>query len=61
MVVAFPGGVPLAHVLPVMMAALPLREDYEEALPVLACLAYLHHHAPASVGEGEAETGRDRD
>ena len=50
LIVAHPRAVPLDAVLPVLMAALPLRRDYLEYAPVVEVLMLLLREEPTKVG-----------
>lgn len=49
LITTFPQSVPLQHVLPVLLTALPLREDHEEETPVWTCLIQIVKSSPAFV------------
>ncbi|KAH0626147.1 hypothetical protein JD844_000940, partial [Phrynosoma platyrhinos] len=49
MVIANPGGVPIGQVFPVLLHALPLKEDYEEYQTIFRCINFIHKHDPQQV------------
>ncbi|XP_054850863.1 importin-4 isoform X2 [Eublepharis macularius] len=46
MVMANPGGVPIGQVFPVLLRALPLKEDFEEYKTVFRCISFIYEHDP---------------
>ncbi|KAI0201603.1 importin beta-4 [Astrocystis sublimbata] len=51
MILSNPDQVPIAEVLPALVALLPLKEDYEENKPVYQCLAKLYAAGNSTVQE----------
>ncbi|XP_053121119.1 importin-4 [Hemicordylus capensis] len=49
MVMANPGGVPIGQVFPVLLHALPLKEDFEEYKTVFRCISFIYEHDPQQV------------
>ncbi|XP_066483155.1 importin-4 [Tiliqua scincoides] len=49
MVMANPGGVPLGQVFPVLLRALPLKEDFEEYKTVFSCINFILELNPQQV------------
>ncbi|XP_077170152.1 importin-4 isoform X2 [Paroedura picta] len=49
MVMANPGGVPVAQALPSLLRALPLKEDLEEYKTVFRCLTFVYERDPQQV------------
>jgi len=51
MILSSPQSLPLSQVLPVMLAALPITSDFQEADPVATCLAALIESGDPTVGQ----------
>nr|XP_020666139.1 importin-4 [Pogona vitticeps] len=49
MVMANPGGVPIGQVFPVLLHALPLKDDFEEYQTIFRCISFIHSHDPQQV------------
>ncbi|XP_061445058.1 importin-4 isoform X2 [Rhineura floridana] len=49
MVMANSGGVPIGQVFPVLLHALPLKEDLEEYKTVFRCISFIYEHDPQQV------------
>ncbi|XP_029142277.1 importin-4-like, partial [Protobothrops mucrosquamatus] len=49
MLMTNPGGMPVEQVFPVLLRALPLREDFEEYKTVYRCVAFIYQNDPSQV------------
>ncbi|KAK9398264.1 importin-4 [Crotalus adamanteus] len=49
MLMTNPGGMPVEQVFPVLLHALPLREDFEEYKTVYRCVAFIYQNDPSQV------------
>ncbi|XP_063157660.1 importin-4 isoform X2 [Candoia aspera] len=49
MMMGSPGGMPFEQVFPVLLRALPLREDFEEYKTVYRCITFIYEHDPPQV------------
>ncbi|XP_026548730.1 importin-4-like, partial [Notechis scutatus] len=50
MIMTNPGGMPVEQVFPVLLRALPLREDFEEYKTVYRCITFIYENDPSQVG-----------
>ncbi|KAJ6653043.1 hypothetical protein lerEdw1_010129 [Lerista edwardsae] len=58
MVMANPAGVPLGQVFPVLLRALPLKEDFEEYKTVFRCISFILEQDPQQVLQQVGEVVR---
>ncbi|KAM3821707.1 importin-4 isoform 2-T2 [Vipera latastei] len=49
MLMTNPGGMPVEQVFPVLLRALPLREDFEEYKTVYRCITFIYQNDPSQV------------
>ncbi|XP_032091692.1 importin-4 isoform X1 [Thamnophis elegans] len=49
MLMTNPGGMPVEQVFPVLLRALPLREDFEEYKTVYRCISFIYENDPSQV------------
>ncbi|KAL7977766.1 hypothetical protein Chor_009715, partial [Crotalus horridus] len=58
MLMTNPGGMPVEQVFPVLLHALPLREDFEEYKTVYRCVAFIYQNDPSQVSPCPARKDR---
>uniref|UniRef100_A0A8D0GHS6 Importin 4 n=1 Tax=Sphenodon punctatus TaxID=8508 RepID=A0A8D0GHS6_SPHPU len=49
MVMAYPGGVPIDQVFPVLLRSLPFKENFKEYKTIFHCFCFLYEHDPQQV------------
>ncbi|XP_062992581.1 importin-4 [Elgaria multicarinata webbii] len=58
MVMANPDGVPIGQILPVLLHALPLKEDFEEYKTVFRCFSFVYERNPQQLSQQVGEIVR---